>query len=107
MTTTAIGEALRSRMVALGLNQSAAADQCGASRSVFSYWLSGKGTLPSLEAVPAVADFLDVDIDAVLAMYPATYKIRAAAIIGNAELAERVARLETQVVNLVARLDGK
>ncbi len=63
-------------MADLAVNQTEAAERCGVSRSVFSYWVSAKGTLPALENVDRVAAFLEVEPDDVLAFYPATYRAR-------------------------------
>ena len=111
MTATVVGARLRARLAELEINQTAAAEMCGVSRSVFSYWVGKRGSLPALESVDAVAAFLAVSRDDVLAMYPAGYSVRASrlpdAAAEIAGLRDRVEELERAVEALTKRVEGR
>lgn len=103
VTATILAEHLRARISELGITQVEAARRCGTSESAFSYWLSDKGTLPSMDVLPKVAEFLVMDTDSVLAMYPSTYKIRQAS--GRA-LADEVDELRAMVKALATQVEA-
>ncbi|MGC8511055.1 MAG: helix-turn-helix domain-containing protein [Acidimicrobiales bacterium] len=71
MTAMTIGRALATRRRDTGLDQEAAAARLGVTRSTYASYERGTRR-PSAEGLRAVADFLDVAIDAVLDLYGAT-----------------------------------
>jgi transcriptional regulator with XRE-family HTH domain len=92
---------LKNRMETLGLNQSEAAEQCGVSRSVFSYWLSEqRAALPSMDNIAGVAKFLNLTEAELLGLYPAAYKMRA-----SRSSVSDLSAMRAEIDDLRARVD--
>lgn len=106
MVETFVG-VLRGEQLRRGLNQTQAAGVIGVSREVYSRWVSGRGVLPSIQNLGAVAVFLGVDQRSLLALFPDSYSLRGAR--GSktrqmAELVDEVAEVRRLVAELVAEL---
>lgn len=112
-----ISDALKREQAARGINQTAAATLIGVERSVYSKWINGRGTVPSVHNLPAVAKFLHLTETDLLALFPAGYRMRAARGSSVAHLAQLVAELHdlatevrelrTEVADLRRNSNGK
>ncbi len=71
MSDGTIGRALRTRRAQIGLDQKDAATRIGMSRTTYSSYERDMQR-PSVDVLPAIADFLEVSIDDVLALYGAS-----------------------------------
>lgn len=71
MNDDTVGRALRIRRAHLGLDQNEAAIQIGTSRTTYSAY-ERDAQRPSVDVLPAIAGFLGVSIDDVLALYGAS-----------------------------------
>jgi transcriptional regulator with XRE-family HTH domain len=71
MSEETIGRALRTRRALLGLDQRDAATRIGMSRTTFSSY-ERDTQRPSVDVLPAIADFLEISIDDVLVLFGAS-----------------------------------
>jgi transcriptional regulator with XRE-family HTH domain len=71
MSSLTIGEALIARRNQLGLDKGRAADQIGMSRTTYGAYEANRQR-PSVNVFPALAEFLDVDMEYFLELYGAT-----------------------------------
>ena len=76
MGATTIGEALAAKRLELGLEKGQAAQRIGMSRTTYSSY-EQDAQRPSVEVFSAIADFLGVSMDEVLALYGATCIVQA------------------------------
>ena len=76
MDATTIGEALVAKRTDLGLEKGQAAQRIGMSRTTYSSY-EQDAQRPSVEVFPAIAEFLGVSMDEVLALYGATCVVQA------------------------------
>ena len=76
MEATTIGEALVAKRTNLGLEKGQAAQRIGMSRTTYSSY-EQDAQRPSVEVFPAIAEFLGVSMDEVLALYGATCVVQA------------------------------
>lgn len=71
MSDETIGKALRTRRAQLGFDQREAATRIGMSRTTFSSY-ERDTQRPSVDVLPAIADFLNISIDDVLVLFGAS-----------------------------------
>lgn len=71
MSSLTIGESLVARREQLGLDKGRAADQIGMSRTTYGAYEANRQR-PSVSVFPALAEFLDVDMEYFLELYGAT-----------------------------------
>jgi transcriptional regulator with XRE-family HTH domain len=71
MSDDTIGRALRTRRALLGLDQRDAATRIGMSRTTYSSY-ERDTQRPSVDVLPAIADFLEISVDDVLVLFGAS-----------------------------------
>jgi transcriptional regulator with XRE-family HTH domain len=71
MSDNTIGRALRTRRALLGLDQRDAATRIGMSRTTYSSY-ERDTQRPSVDVLPAIADFLEISVDEVLVLFGAS-----------------------------------
>jgi transcriptional regulator with XRE-family HTH domain len=83
MSDNTIGRALRTRRALLGLDQRDAATRIGMSRTTYSSY-ERDTQRPSVDVLPAIADFIDISIDDVLVLFGASAIAAARTALGRA-----------------------
>jgi transcriptional regulator with XRE-family HTH domain len=100
MSEQTIGRALRTRRAELGLDQRDAAARIGMSRTTFSSY-ERDTQRPSVDVLPAIADFLGISIDDVLQLFGASAIAAARTALGRLSVSTSVSsaapRIDTDI----------
>jgi transcriptional regulator with XRE-family HTH domain len=88
MSDNTIGRALRTRRALLGLDQRDAATRIGMSRTTYSSY-ERDTQRPSVDVLPAIADFLEISVDEVLVLFGASAIAAARTALGRLSSTER------------------
>jgi transcriptional regulator with XRE-family HTH domain len=96
MSDETIGRALRTRRAQLGFDQKEAATRIGMSRTTFSSY-ERDTQRPSVDVLPAIADFLEISIDDVLALFGASAIAAARTALGRSGASAVPPRADTDI----------
>lgn len=88
MSDNTIGRALRTRRALLGLDQRDAATRIGMSRTTYSSY-ERDTQRPSVDVLPAIADFLEISVDEVLVLFGASAIAAARTALGRLSSSEK------------------
>jgi transcriptional regulator with XRE-family HTH domain len=101
MSDNTIGRALRTRRAQLGLDQRDAASRIGMSRTTYSSY-ERDTQRPSVDVLPAIAEFLEVSIDDVLVLYGASAVTTARTALGRLNSSVNALPQTTSTVSMTA-----